>query len=124
MIQKKPICAARIRKIPKQFSWVDQRLVRSHYIEQCTHRAATLYLFLVTVSDAMGMSYYSDATLENRLSMDTRLLTETREELVKIGLIAYERPLYQVLSLDLPASQTVRPQAIGDIFKQLMKGVA
>lgn len=122
MIQKIPICATRIRQIPKQFSWVDQRLVRSHYIEQCTHCAATLYLFLVTVADAMGLSYYSDASLESLLSMESRLLAEAREELVRIGLIAYTKPLYQVLSLELPASRSVTPLSVGDIFKQLAKG--
>jgi len=124
MIQKMPICNHRVRKIPKQFSWVDQRLVRHHYIEQCSHQAAALYLFLVTVSDAAGLSYYADRSIESRLAMDNRMLSESRSELIRIGLVAYQKPLYQVLSLDLPASQTPKPQSIGQIFKHMMEGAS
>ncbi len=48
--------------MPSQFSWVDQRLVRERHIERCDVQALALYLFLVTVADAQGLSYYSDAT--------------------------------------------------------------
>jgi len=57
MISKTPILKNRIRKVPKQFSWVDQRLVRDRHIERLSHPAAALYLFLVTVGDAKGLSY-------------------------------------------------------------------
>jgi hypothetical protein len=57
MTVKSPICPERIRKVPGQFSWLDQRLVSEHYIDRCTHGAAALYLFLVTVADARGLSY-------------------------------------------------------------------
>ena len=33
MVSKVPIVAERIRKVPKQFSWIDQRLVRHRHIE-------------------------------------------------------------------------------------------
>lgn len=99
MIQKTPICETRVRRIPGQFSWVDHRLVRERYIDRCSHRAMALYLFLVTVSDAMGLSYYGDASLASRLSMDEAMLAEARNELIRMGLIAYRKPIYQVLDL-------------------------
>jgi hypothetical protein len=74
-------------------------LVRERYLDRCSHPAATLYLFLVTVSDAMGLSYYGDASIAPRLSMDEAMLAEARNELMRIGLIAYRKPLYQVLDL-------------------------
>src|SRR5215475_4431729 len=49
---KRPISSAKLRTVPRQFSWVDQRLVRERYIDQLSHEACTLYLFLVTVADA------------------------------------------------------------------------
>jgi len=61
--------------------------------------AATRQLFLVTVSDAMGLSYYGDASVSSRLSMDEAMVNEARNELVRIGLIAYRKPIYQVLDL-------------------------
>jgi hypothetical protein len=39
---------------------VDQRLVREHHIECCNVEALALYLFLITVADAQGFSYYGD----------------------------------------------------------------
>ena len=62
MPNKFPICPDRIRTIPEQFSWVDHRLVRDHHIERLSHQAASLYLFLVTVADCQGLSYYSDVS--------------------------------------------------------------
>jgi hypothetical protein len=59
---KRLLCPARVRRAPKQFSWVDQRLVGDHYVERCDACALALYLFRVTVADDQGLSYYSDAT--------------------------------------------------------------
>lgn len=102
MTLKRVLCPERLRQIPAQFSWVDHRLVRERYIERCDPPAMALYLFLVTVGDELGLSYYSDATLVRGLSMSAARLSQARSDLIRIGLIAYERPLYQVLSLDRP----------------------
>lgn len=102
MAVKRLLCRERVRRVPAQFSWVDQRLVRERYIERCEAHALALYLFLVTVSDAQGLSYYSEATLGRSLSMNVARLRQGRAELIGAGLIAYERPLYQVLALDAP----------------------
>ena len=37
MVFKHPIYPERIRKIPRQFSWLDHRRVSKHYIDRCTH---------------------------------------------------------------------------------------
>jgi hypothetical protein len=102
MTIKRVLCPERIRHVPAQFSWVDHRLVRERYIQRCDPQAAALYLFLVTVADAQGLSYYSDAALARNLSMTQDRLILARNDLLQIGLIAYQRPLYQVLSLDMP----------------------
>ncbi len=68
-MDKRPISLAKLRKVPSQFSWVDQRLVRERYIEQLSPEACALYLFLVTVADAQGLSFYSEPSLCQRLSI-------------------------------------------------------
>ena len=103
MTIKRVLSPQRIRRIPAQFSWLDQRLVRDRHIERCDAASCALYLFLVTVGDAHGLSYYSEASIARRLSMDPARLREARADLVRLGLIAYESPLYQVLALDAPA---------------------
>jgi len=70
MTRKLPICPDRIRSTPEQFSWVDHRLVRDRHIECLSHQAAALYLFLITVADCQGLSYYSDPSLCERLAME------------------------------------------------------
>lgn len=108
MTIKRVLCPERVRLIPAQFSWVDHRLVREHYIERCAPPAAALYLFLLTVADGEGLSYYSDNALVRALSMTAAGLSQARSELLRIGLIAYQSPLYQVLSLDVPPGIAVR----------------
>ena len=54
-MDKHPLCVPKLRQVPKQFSWVDQRLVRERYIDQLSHAACALSLFLVTVADAQGL---------------------------------------------------------------------
>ncbi|MCF8131079.1 MAG: hypothetical protein K9N10_21415 [Deltaproteobacteria bacterium] len=122
MVKKHPICPQRVRKIPKQFSWVDHRLVREHHIEKLSHPAGILYLFLVTVSDAQGLSYYSDPAISERLSMDQEVLAQSREELIRLALLAYKKPLYQVLALDPHFQErSGDPQSLGRILKQMME---
>jgi hypothetical protein len=89
----------RLRLVPEQFSWVDQALVLWGRIDRCDARAAALYLFLVTVADAKGLSYYGAATLAKRLRLSESELGAARVQLIELDLIAYQAPLYQVLSL-------------------------
>ena len=85
--------------MPEQFSWVDQALVQRHFIDRCEARSAALYLFLVTVSDAQGLSYYGAATLARRLRLSDEELAAARRQLIELELLAYQAPLYQVLAL-------------------------
>jgi hypothetical protein len=128
MTTKQPIHPDRIRKVPKQFSWIDGRLVRDGYLDKCSHPAAALYLFLTTVSDAKGLSYYSDISVCKRLKMVKSTLSETRSELIQLNLIAYKKPLYQVLDLapremSLPRNSPLDPiQPLGQVLQQIMEG--
>jgi len=96
---KQVLWPERVRQVPEQFSWVDQALVQQHFIDRCDARSAALYLFLVTVSDAQGLSYYGAATLARRLRLSDEEFARARQQLIDLELIAYRSPLYQVLSL-------------------------
>ena len=102
-MDKHPISLAQLRRVPRQFSWVDQRLVRERYIDRLSHEAGALYLFLVTVADAQGLSYYAEHSLCQRLSMSAAQLRQARQALITQRLLAYRRPLYQVLALETRA---------------------
>jgi len=107
-MQKRLLVPSRVRRVPRQFSWVDQRLVRDRHIARCDPEALALYLFLITVADAQGLSFYADASIERLLSFSPQRLGQARAGLVEAGLIAYEAPLYQVLALE-PATPTPPP---------------
>jgi hypothetical protein len=116
-MDKRPLSLTKLRTVPRQFSWVDQRLVRERYIDQLSHEACTLYLFLVTVADAQGLSYYAEASLCQRLTMTLPKLHQARQALITRGLVAYQRPLYQVLALDAApreATPSAAPVAADD----------
>lgn len=123
----------RLRRVPKAFSWVDHRLVRDRHISRCSHEALALYLFLITVADAEGLSYYSDPAAGRLLGMSEATLQRARRELCRAELIAYQAPLYQVLSLE-DSSLPLRPRrsrggdgeavSIGEVLRQAIGGGA
>ena len=112
---REPIVPQRRRRIPPQFSWVDHRLVREGHVQGRSAPALALYLFLVTVADAEGMSWYSETALCRQLSWNGPQLQSARAELLQAELIAYRKPLYQVLDLS-PAivSATSLPRSGGE----------
>jgi hypothetical protein len=132
---REPIVPQRRRRIPPQFSWVDHRLVRDGHVQGRSAPALALYLFLVTVADADGLSWYSEATLCRQLSCNGPQLQSARAELQQAALIAYRKPLYQVLDLApvpmqpptcAPRTRPRRdgePVSIGAVLQHLLGGV-
>ncbi len=108
-VYKRVLCKERLRQVPPQFSWIDHRLVRDRHISRCSTNALALYLFLVTVCDGQGLSYYADKTICRLLRLDAAMLGCARAELIANRLIAWQTPLYQVLALG-PASPPTRQQ--------------
>lgn len=111
----------RRRSIPPQFSWVDHRLVRHQRLRDCEPPAWALYLFLVTVADAEGLSFYSDASLARHLHLDSVTLAKARQQLIAADVLAYQSPLYQVLGLDsptpAPSPRCGELRSVGDILR-------
>ena len=125
MIAKFPILPQRVRKVPQSFSWIDHRLVSDKYIDRCSHAAAALYLFFVCVGDDKGLSYYGDQSIMKKLSMDRQTLQNARSELIRNGLLVWQKPIYQVLCLEPVAGKGKHREGsamvLGDIFKKAME---
>jgi len=129
IINKQILRPERLRHVPPQFSWVDQRLVRDNFLRRAEPTAWSLYLVLVTVADAQGLSYYSDATLSRLLHLEMLALGEARRQLVAADLVAYQKPLYQVLALPPAAEGAVADSprlgqtlSVGDILRRACAG--
>lgn len=133
MSVKQLLCPDRLRRPPRQFSWIDQRLVSDKHLKRLPHASQALYLFLATVADKRGLSFYSDRSVCSHLNMSPHDVVASRQHLIEAGLIAYRRPLYQVLSLDgsqlplaleLPRGELRRPSkptSLGAILSQIAR---
>jgi hypothetical protein len=126
-IKKRVLCPERLRQVPPQFSWVDQRLVRQRYVQRCDHAALALYLVLVVVADAEGLSYYSDESLERMLRLDYAGLSAARSQLTQTGLVVYQKPLYQVLALEeaapvsVPEPRSGQMRSLKEVLAQVLE---
>jgi len=128
-MNKKLLAPERLRQLPSQFSWIDQQLVRGGHLQGCPHSAWALYLFLATVSDSQGLSYYSDAGLCRWLEIDLAHLPSIRQQLIAAGLLAYQKPLYQLLALPRTVALAEGPRtgqirSVGELLRQIGGGAA
>ena len=121
----------RLRRVPKRFSWIDHRLIREGHAQRCGITDLALYLVLVTVGDRNGVSFYSDRALSRILGIMNSEVAAARGRLLKLDLIAWQEPFYQVLSLgNVPAptmpvknkstsnEPPATPEQIGELVKQ------
>ena len=96
---KRVLHPERLRKIEGSFSWIDHHFITGGFLRDLSTLEILLYLFLVAVSDRNGLSFYHDDRMASLLKIDLPALGQAREGLVLRSLLAYEPPLYQVLSL-------------------------
>jgi hypothetical protein len=126
MIKKRLLIPGRARQIPPHFSWIDHRLIRHECLRQCESPAWALYLAAATVADAQGLSYYSDASLCRMLHLEAGQLEQARQQLIAADVLAYEKPLYQVLDLQdpcpvvAPEKRANEPLSAGQILQRIL----
>ena len=99
MSVKQLLCPERVRKIEGSFSWIDHRFITGGFLRDLSTLEILLYLFLVAVSDRNGLSFYHDDRIATLLKIDLSSLGKAREGLILRSLVAYDPPLYQILSL-------------------------
>ena len=104
---KKLIHPERLRKTPANFSWIDHRLVHQGHLKHLNPDSIALYLFLVSVGDSQGLSYYSENGISKLLTLES--VSSCRRELLQADLIAYANGVYQVLELSHVATYKGRP---------------
>lgn len=122
-VKKYPIIPDRIRRPPPEgWSWIDRRFFRE-YAQRLHHHTVLLYVFLISVGDKYGLSYYSDSTIACRLPIPEHAIVRARDELLVEDLLAYEFPLYQVLALPQHTARRApsEPTAIADIMREVLE---
>jgi hypothetical protein len=112
---KKILDSSRVRKIQGSFSWIDHRFITGGFLLELPTIEILLYFFLVAVSDRNGISFYHDDRICSLLKIGLSFLGEARQGLIGRSLLAYESPIYQVLSLP---TQPVAPPSKEEICQK------
>lgn len=111
MIIKRPPDPRRLRSLPPRgFGWIDHRLLRAGYLQRASSQALALYCLLVCASDQAGLSYYSDARLCELLRLEGAALCAARRELIALSLLAYKKPIFQLLALQETTAALPAPE--------------
>lgn len=119
-IQKRLLLPDRVRRPPEEgFSWVDRRFLQD-YAARLSRDAILLYFFFSAVSDQQGLSFYGEPTIAVRLKLSEKAVFDARAELIAHDLIAWQRPLTQVLALPQPAlHRRGGLQSMSDLFRSV-----
>ncbi len=100
MITKRPLDSRRLRgQPPRGFGWIDHRLLRQGYLARSNPPALALYCLLVCASDDRGLSFYRDQSICEMLRLEGAEMRSARRDLLRLELIAYQPPIYQLLAL-------------------------
>ena len=115
----------RLRVVPPRFSWCDQRLFRCGATAHTDPHSLSLYLFLLTVADSQGLSFYSEASLSRFLRLEPQAVVAARQRLIQADLIAYQKPDYQVLTVPegvpMPSQRLGQAASVGDILRRALQ---
>lgn len=126
MYLKKILDPERVRKIEGSFSWMDHRFITGGSLHEMSTVEILLYFFMVAVSDRNGISFYHDDKICSLLKISLPSLGEAREALIMRSLLAYEPPIYQVLSLppqpvNIPSREEILQQRRERALKHIKK---
>ena len=110
MIEKRPLCPARVRKMTGSFAFLEHRFVRDGFWTSLSHHELWRSIFLVLVGDRNGLSYYSFDKLCTLLQVSLDDYLVARNALIHKDLIAFDGHLFQVLSL--PSHPVLQPHRL------------
>lgn len=94
-----PLEPRRVRRPRGAWGWVDLRVVTQGYLEKVGTAASLLYLFLCTVGDTAGLSFWSRTRIGRILGLDDEMIQVAFDKLVAADLIARQGQVVQVLPL-------------------------
>jgi hypothetical protein len=114
MIQKRVLNAERVRRIDGGFSFIPHRFLTDGFLVSLNQKELLLYLFLVLVSDRLGLSFYSYDTICTLLQLTLDQYIEARDGLIEKDLIAFDGTIFQVLELPSRPKEDLGPKPILD----------
>jgi len=121
MVKKRIINPQRVRRIKGGFSFIPHRFITDGYWGGLGEDELMLYLFLVTVSDRYGLSFYSAESICSLTHISHNQYSLAREGLIEKDLIAFDGMVFQVL--ELPNRWEPSVSALHRLSKDVLKGV-
>ena len=110
MIEKRPLCPERVRKITGSFAFLEHRFVRDGFWTSLRHHELWRSIFLVLVGDRNGLSYDRFDTLCTLLPVSLDDYLVARNALIHKDRIAFDGHLFQVRSL--PSHPVLQPHRL------------
>ena len=106
-----PLEPRRIRYPKGAYGWVDLRIVTEGHLQALDPSSALTYLFLCTVGNREGISFWSRSRMARTLSLSQEAVDAALRTLTGAGLIAATERIVQVLPVPVPsASEPAAPQ--------------
>lgn len=104
-----PLEPRRIRYPKGAYGWVDLRIVTEGYLQALDPGSALTYLFLCTVGNREGVSFWSRSRMAGTLNLSPETVDAALRTLAGAGLIAATERVVQVLPV--PARGAGQPAA-------------
>ena len=104
-----PLEPRRIRYPKGAYGWVELRIVTEGYLQALDPNSALTYLFLCTVGNREGISFWRRSRIAQTLNLSLDTVDAALGELVEAGLIAATERVVQVLPV--PVCDTSQPAA-------------
>jgi hypothetical protein len=109
-----PLEPRQIRYPKSAYGWVDLRIVTEGHLQALDPNSALTYLFLCTVGNREGISFWSRSRMARTLSLSLEMVETALQALARARLIASTERIVQVLPVPVrgavqPAHQTITP---------------
>lgn len=104
-MQLEVIDPTRVRKPCGPYGWVDLRIATEGHLERLGSHAALVYLFLCTVGNRTGVSFWSHDRMARAVGLPRNAVQSLLEQLVTANLIVCSGRFTQVL----PLPDSIRP---------------
>lgn len=104
-----PLEPRRVRYPKGAYGWADQKIVTEGYLQALGCPGALVYLFLCTVGNREGLSFWSRSRMARILNLTLEAIDEALRALIAADLIAVTDRIVQVLPV--PSRSTSQPLA-------------
>lgn len=126
----KPPFPKLVRKPPRSFGWIDDRLRREDWLPKMGPEALSVFVLLSLASDRSGSSYYGREQMARSTGLTRREIDEALRRLLQLELVAH-RPwreghvdgVWQLLPIPTPESEMrTGPITLGDAINKMTVG--